>query len=397
MSDPVNRLTYKDLSPFLLPCHVRILLDYRPALRQRTGVGEYVHELARALLALPGQDEITLFSSSWKDRMPADAVEEYRGARVVDRRLPVQLLALAWNRLEWPPVDWLAGPADVVHAQTPLLIPTVSAAQVVTIHDLHFLTHPERSEREMRRDFPALVRDHARRADRIIVSSAYAKHQVHERLQAPPDKVVLCEPGPPPWAAAVFEARQTSPGRPHLLFMGTVEPRKNVRGLLAAYGQLRHQHPEAPDLVMAGGVRESARHELAVLSSPILDGHVQLRGYVSDAERRQLYRDASMLVLPSFEEGFGLPVLEAMACGVPVVISSRGALPEVAGEAASPVEPDDIDGLCGAMARLLDPMAGGAAVAAGLARAAQYSWPACAAATRQAYAGAIAARTERRR
>jgi glycosyltransferase involved in cell wall biosynthesis len=381
----------------MLPCDVRILLDYRPALRQRTGVGEYVHELARALVALPDQDEITLFSSSWKDRMPADLSREIPSVRLVDRRVPVQLLALAWNRLEWPPIDWLAGPADVVHAQTPVLIPSVSAARVVTIHDLHFLTHPERSEREIRRDFPALVRDHAQRADQIVVSSNYARRQVQERLGVPGDRVRLCEPGPPPWAAAVHESRRGRGQRSHLLFIGTVEPRKNLRGLLAAYGQLRQQSPAVPDLVIAGGVRESARHELAVLSSPILSGHVQVRGYVGDEERRQLYRDAAMLLLPSFDEGFGLPVLEAMACGVPVVVSNRGSLPEVAGGAASPVEPEDVDGLCAEMSRLLDPSAAAAAIDAGLARAAQYSWQACAAATRQAYAAAVAACAERSR
>jgi glycosyltransferase involved in cell wall biosynthesis len=381
----------------MLPCHVRILLDYRPALRQRTGVGEYVHELARALLALPVHDELTLFSSSRKDRMPDAVVADLRGARVVDRRWPVQLMALAWNRLEWPPIDWLAGASDVVHAQTPLLIPTVSAARVVTIHDLHFLTHPEGSEREIRRDFPALVQDHARRADGIIVSSAYAKRQVQDRLDVPPHKVVLCEPGCPPWAAAVLDARRISPGVSHLLFVGTVEPRKNVRGLLAAYALLRQRHREAPDLVLAGAVRDSARHELAVLSSPILEGHVHLRGYVTDEARRELYRTACMLVLPSFEEGFGLPVLEAMAAGVPVVISNRGSLPEVAGPAASPVEPDDVEGLCAAMARLLDPAAAAEASSAGLGQAVRYSWQQCATATRAAYAAAIAARAERRR
>jgi glycosyltransferase involved in cell wall biosynthesis len=381
----------------MLPCHVRILLDYRPALKQRTGVGEYVHELARALAALPDADDLTLLSTSWKDRMPADVRSACPGARVVDRRLPVQLLALAWNRLEWPPVEWLAGACDVAHAQTPLLIPTISAAQVVTIHDLHFLSHPEGSEREIRRDFPGLVRDHAQRADHIIVSSAYAARDVQRRLTVPAAKMTLCEPGPPPWAAAIAEERRTAPAGSVIVFIGTVEPRKNVRGLLAAYGRLRQRRTDAPDLVIAGGVRESARADLASALSPPLAGHVWIRGYVSDVERRQLYRDARLLVLPSLEEGFGLPVLEAMASGVPVVISNRGSLPEVAGPAASPVDPDDVVGLSDAMAALLDRELAAAATAAGLVQSARYSWQTCALAARQAYRAAVTARAERHR
>ena len=137
------------------------------------------------------------------------------------------------------------------------------------------------------------------------------------------------------------------------------------------------------------------REHLDRLASPPLDGHVTMRGYVSDTERRTLFRDAAMLGLPSFEEGFGLPVLEAMACGVPVVISNRGSLPEVAGDAARPIDPDDVEALAAEMARLLDPAAAAEAGERGLQRAAQFTWKACAESAMQAYASAIARRRER--
>ncbi len=181
-----------------------------------------------------------------------------------------------------------------------------------------------------------------------------------------------------------------------ITFLGTVEPRKNIGGLLEAYARLRERHSAAPPLVIAGGIRDSARGDLSRAERAPLAGHVSLRGYVSDAERRQLYRDSIMLVLPSFEEGFGLPVLEAMACGVPVVISNRGSLPEVAGPAARPVNPDDHDGLAAEMERLLDPAEAATAIAAGLERAGRFTWPACAEATLTAYRAAMARRAERR-
>src|SRR6476620_9599848 len=119
---------------------VRILVDYRPALRERTGVGEYVHELAAALdRQRPADDTLTLFSSSWKDRLTS--VRPAR-ARIVDTRVPVRFLNFSWHRLEFPPVEWLVGPLDIAHSPSPLLIPTRRAARVVTIHDLDFLDHP---------------------------------------------------------------------------------------------------------------------------------------------------------------------------------------------------------------------------------------------------------------
>jgi alpha-1,3-rhamnosyl/mannosyltransferase len=174
-----------------------------------------------------------------------------------------------------------------------------------------------------------------------------------------------------------------------ILFIGTLEPRKNVRGLLDAYAGLRERRPDAPPLVLAGRARDTARHDLERAQTPPLAGHVSVLGYVSDDERRRLYREACMLVLPSLEEGFGLPVLEAMACGVPVVISDRGSLPEVAGDAASPVDPNDAEALSREMERLLAPSAARAAATQGLARAALYSWDHCAAAAREAYRAAL--------
>ncbi|TAK14879.1 MAG: glycosyltransferase family 1 protein, partial [Acidobacteria bacterium] len=150
---------------------MRTLVDYRPALRTRTGVGEYVHELARALVATgdTARDPLFLFSSSRADRLAPDVVP---GATVIDRRWPVRLLNYAWHRWEWPPIESLAGVSiDVAQSLHPLLMPARQAAQVVTIHDLDFLDHPERTSGEIRRDYGRLARAHAARADRVITVS----------------------------------------------------------------------------------------------------------------------------------------------------------------------------------------------------------------------------------
>jgi glycosyltransferase involved in cell wall biosynthesis len=375
---------------------VRILLDYRPALRERTGVGEFVHELARALVRT-GSDDVAVLSASIKDRPSTHAVRDLAGVRIIDRRLPVRGLTWAWNRLGWPPAEWLAGAVDVVHAQTPLLIPTRSAARVITIHDLDFLLHPERTEAEMRRDFPALVRAHARRAHHVVVSSHHVAGEVSRQLGVSDDRISVCPPGAPTWAAHVARARAERAGNSGtaaiqgtILFVGTLEPRKNIGTLLDAYTRLRQRRPDAPSLVLAGRARASVAAHLERLKTPPLAGFVSAMGYVSDAARQALYRDAQMLVLPSLEEGFGLPVLEAMACGVPVVVSDRGSLPEVAGNAASPVKATDAEALAFEMERLLHAEAAQEAALRGTVRASHFTWDACAAAVRAAYRAAVA-------
>jgi glycosyltransferase involved in cell wall biosynthesis len=376
---------------------VRILVDYRPALRERTGVGEFVHELVKGLaeqLKRDRQDQIAIFTSSWKDRPAPGLTSEMPPVRIIDLKIPVRALVWAWNRLEWPPVEWLAGSHDVVHSQSPLLIPAQRAAQVVTVHDLDFLRHPDQMSAEIRRDYPALARSHAARAHGVIVSSQYAASEVTRELNLDPSRVHVCPPGRPAWADEVRRRRMGTrhlrqgdgghAGR-HILFMGTLSLRKNVGTLLEAYARLRAARPDAPPLVLAGHrTTASARWE-ARAEQPPLKGHVTITGYVDSARKIDLYADALMLVLPSYEEGFGLPVLEAMACGVPVIVSSRGSLPEVAGPAAVPIDPDDAGGFATAMQALLD----GDASAASLAQAATYTWPACAAAARRAYHAAI--------
>jgi alpha-1,3-rhamnosyl/mannosyltransferase len=171
--------------------------------------------------------------------------------------------------------------------------------------------------------------------------------------------------------------------------MGTLSLRKNVGTLLEAYARLREQVPDVPPLVLAGHRTPASARWEARCAQPPLHGHVEITGYITTEQRIELYAGARMLVLPSYEEGFGLPVLEAMACGVPVVVSSRGSLPEVAGPAAAPVDPDDVDGLTSAMRALLDSGINATASQRGLAQASRYSWTACAEAALRAYASAM--------
>ena len=363
---------------------VRILLDYRPALRNRTGVGEYAHQMAVALARQKGaQDTITLFSSSWKDRLASDVVP---GATTLDARIPVSALNFAWHRLGWPDLELLGAQADAAWSMHPLLMPSRRAAQVVTIHDLFFLDRPETTVREIRRDYAALAADHARRADGVIVVSEYTRDQVVNRLAVPADRVTVCPNGAPEWTP-----RDEPAGLGPILHLGTVEPRKNVGSLIRAYAALVKQSATTPDLVLAGRIDELP--SLAADDRALMGTRIHTLGYVTDVERMRLYREASMLVIASADEGFGLPAVEAMALGVPVVAADRGALREVVGDAGVLVDPDDTAAFAAAMRRVLeDGSLRRDLTARGIDRSRTFSWDRSAAKAREALAAAAARR-----
>lgn len=372
---------------------MRIVVDYRAALRARTGVGQYVFHLVSALAERDALD-ITVFSSSWKDRpIPADLAHMPR-VHLVDRRIPVRALNLSWHRLGWPPVELLAGRRfDVAFSPHPLLLPAREAAQVVMIHDLDFLAHPERTAAEIRRDYPKLVREHAHRAAHIIVPSHYTARQVESELGIPAARMTVCYPGAPEWIPP--PDRGLDRRKRHVLFVGTLEERKNVGTLLGAYRDLLGRRPDVPPLLLAGRAQPEGARWLEEIDRPPLAGRVRYLGYVTDEQRRELFESAALFVLPSHHEGFGLPALEAMTAGVPVVVSNRGALPEVVGDAGLVVEPDDGEALSGAMERMLTDDAFAAASAAkGLQRARQFRWSETAASALRAFERALEARRQ---
>ena len=363
------------------PARLQIVLDYRPALRQRTGVGEYAHNLAAALLKqLDPGDELTLFSSSWKDRLG----HPIEGARPVDRRIPVRILNLLWHRVGWPTIERLGARPDVTWSLHPLIMPSTRAACVVSLMDLHVFEHPELTSAEIRRDYAALAPAHLKRADAVVTISEYTRRRAVDRFGISPEKIVVCYPGAPPWSP-----QPASPAVGPILHVGTIDPRKNVPSLLQAYDELLRRRPDAPPLIFAGRVDPSA--------SALRGGRgerVKFLGYVSEEEKRRLYREASMLVMASTEEGFGIPAVEAMTIGLPVVVTNRGSLPEVVGDAALLADPADPGSFADAMQRVLDDGSLRARLRElGIRQAAQFSWDASAARLLGTFRAVVARRT----
>jgi glycosyltransferase involved in cell wall biosynthesis len=383
---------------------VRVLIDYRPALRARTGAGEYTHQLVRALSTMSAADasgapdgtlDLSLFSSSWKDRLTKDRltdVDALGAVSVVDRRVPVAVLNFAWHRLGWPPAELVTGSSyDVTHSSHPLILPARRAAHVVTIHDLDFLSHPEHTRAEVRRDYPGLAPEHARRADRVLVPSLFTAGEVERRLQVPRERIVVCPPGAPAWTP-----RSAAPRDGYVLFVGTLEPRKNVGGLLDAYERVIDTAAEL-ELLLVGSATDASRAWLERIGRPPLKGKVRHVGYVDASRMRQMYEGARVLVMPSFDEGFGIPVLDAMTLGVPVVAARRGSLPEVLGDAGRLVDPEAPAEIADAILQVAqDDGYADALAARGVARSRAFRWDETARRVYGAYRDAVEHHAHRR-
>lgn len=349
-------------------------LDVRPTLSQPTGVGTYVLALAERLPGLAPDDRFHFFSASLKERYPARAWAP--NVRLVDRRLPVHGLNAAWNHLAWPPLDRLVGASlDLVHSPTPLLIPCRKGKRIVTVHDLFFLKHPDLVEGDARHDYVALVRDHVRRADGVVCVSQYTAAETRRLLDVPEEKIAVTPHGvdpayrePPSDDEVDDTLRRLRLPRGGILYVGSSEKRKNLVTLVMAYMTLARRR-RLPPLVLAGPGSDWAQ------AGSRVGPQIVATGYLHKPDIRALMAASSMLVLPSLEEGFGLPVVEAMAAGLPVVCSAGSALAEVAGDAACLVDPRDVNGLARAAERLLDDPALAAEMRRrGLERSLRFDW-----------------------
>jgi glycosyltransferase involved in cell wall biosynthesis len=334
---------------------MNIGLDLRPSLAKPTGVGSYVLALARRLPKLAPDDHFYFFSASLRDRYPITDWPE--NVTLVDRRVPVRTLNFAWNRLGAPALDRLVGAQlDLVHSPHPLIVPGGKRARhIVTIHDLFFLKHPEMTEAEIRRDYAPLVREHARRADGVICVSAHTASETRLLLDVPAEAIAVIPNGvdpayresvPPDEVEAVLKRRRLP--RRALLYVGTEEKRKNLVNLAMAYMGLARRRTQMPPLVLVGPGSYWAQGGSA------MGPQIRATGYLETREIRALMAAATALVLPSLEEGFGLPVAEAMAAGLPVVCSRGSALEEVAGGAAVLVNPLDTGSIAAGIERVLD-------------------------------------------
>jgi len=346
---------------------------------RNAGVGRYIYYLLRALAERADQDGTRYTVFCHDAPRPGDLARGPRTSFVTSRldtiepkrRIIYEQAVLPWL---------LPGRVDLLHAPVNVVPLLSSVPAVVTVHDLAFMAMPERFLPAKRRYLEAFTRLTMRKARHVIADSAHTRDDLIRLLDVPPERVTAVPLGvngdfrPPDDAAkAAFRTRENLPDH-YLLYLGTLEPRKNLVALVRAYARLRQSGLDWP-LVLAGGKGWLYEDIFQAVEESGLTEHVRFPGYVRYEDQPLWYGCATTFVYPSTYEGFGLPVLEAMACGTPVVCSNASSLPEAAGNAALLVDPHDEGALVAAVTRLAADEALRADYSQrGLARAALFPW-----------------------
>lgn len=342
-------------------------MDVTALMGPTTGVGEMVKQLASRLPRYPSLD-LTGLLVSWRGRSRLGQVIP-PGWHMKPLPLPARVTHSSWRKLDWPRI----GGFDVVHGPNYVVPPSDSAARLVTVHDLTAWKYPDLVDNHSRHYPRHLERAVAEGAHVHTVSSFVADEIEHE-LGIDSDRIHVVRNGYRPVAAGDAERGRSLVGSPYILAVGTIEPRKDYSTLVEAMSAI---WPILPDLqlVIAGSEGWGARQLDETIDRLGVRRKVSRLGYVSDPVKSDLLAGAELLAFPSVYEGFGLPILEAMHAGVPVVSTTAGAIPEIAGRAAVLVEPKDPTALAGALLSILeDDNLAGHLVDAGRKQVVGYSW-----------------------
>lgn len=357
------------------------------------GIGTYVREMLEALPASDPGLELIRFRSRWRGRYPSEAPYTTDGTYPgVEVPHAIRTLYPSWDLLGRPALPASMDDVAIVHATNHAAVPPVHGDQrlVVTVHDLAFQRFPELFPRDWRWLYRAGLRAAVKRADAILVPSQSTADDLMATTSIPASRVHVTPLAPSPSALRddqredpkdVFERLQVT--QPYVLSVGTLEPRKNLVRLVRAYRQVA---PDVPHMLVLAGARGWHSDALDVELARPGPGTIVWTDEVSDGELDVLYQGADVFAYPSLYEGFGLPVVEAMARGVPTLASNVSSLPEVAGDAALLVDPTDVSEIAEGLARLLTDHAYADDLRhRGLQRAATFTWAATARATLDVY------------
>ncbi len=327
--------------------------------RQRSGVEEYAEQIISRMVALAPHDTFKLFFSSRGQELP-----DFEWAHLpnVERHyfnIPNRLLFLVARLCNWPKLDVLMGGADVFFSPHFFLVPlSPRCRRVTTFHDLSFERFPEFFTWGRRVWHRFMHPAHQTRlSERIIAVSQSTKSDLVEYYHVDPARVDVVYNAssierPRPDQLAYFKEQYHLPDR-YILSLGTLEPRKNTASLIRAFNLLKERAGfDDLKLVIAGSRGWKDRDVFTELERSPHRKDIEYRGYIS-ADRGAYYALASVFAYPSFFEGFGIPILEAMACGAPVITSNNSSLPEVAGEAGIFIDPYSVSSLAGALERVL--------------------------------------------
>lgn len=361
---------------------MKIAIDISQIVYQGTGVANYTSHLVKNLLKIDKENQYLLFGISFRQKR---VLEEYfQTVRKINNNVSLRIFPIPqtigtfiWNKLHILSLDNLIGKVDVFHSSDWIAPPT-SARKVTTVHDLVIYRHPEYSH-------PKIIENQKRRlywvkreVDLVLADSYATKNDLVQILHFKPDKIEVVYPGVSDEfkqvnSEEIIRVRQKYQlKKDYILSVGTKEPRKNLRAVLAAYERFQHHslmkdRKRSVELVIVG--------KKGWGDMPKADGNVRILGFIDQKDLPGLYSGASLFIYPSIFEGFGLPVMEAMACGVPVITSNKGSLEEIARDAVIFVDPQLDDDIARGMIKVfIDNDLKTDLIKKGIERAANFRW-----------------------
>jgi glycosyltransferase involved in cell wall biosynthesis len=371
-----------------------ITIDYTPAVEQTGGIGRYVRELVGALTEQPVTHfDYKLFVAGTKSsQLPSPLAPHvhWKPTPITPR-----WFARIWHRLRAPiPIEAFVGRTALYHATDFVLLPTLPKTRtLLTVHDLSFVRVPDAASPSLKAYLDTVVPRSVKRADHILADSQATKHDLIAVYGTAPEKITVLLSGVEKRFKRVTDnhsllttrSKYYLGQRPYILSLGTVQPRKNYERLVQSLHRLRSTGHDV-DLVIVGGRGWLENPLYETIRQLKLEDHVHITGFADEADLPALYSGAVCFALPSLYEGFGIPVLEAMACGVPVVTSTISSLPEVAGDAALMIDPYNVEELTEALRRLIiDDSLQNHLIQRGYQQAAAFTWERAAAQLLQVY------------
>ena len=342
---------------------IRLAIDMSViAVNPLTGVGVYSLNLFKAFLKREPAFEVRLFASSARPvREHLDQlVPGCSCARIV--RWPTRLKSRLWTSVDWPPIEWFTGNVDAAYGGFHLLPATRRALRTVMVFDVAWMHFPHVNTPQHNAQSTRFITHAVRHADAVFAISENTKQDLINLFKAAPEKVhVICgginldEFARPldEEALATSKQRHGIPG-PYFIYIGNLEPRKNLPRTLEAYARVRNRFKDAPTFVLVGRPAWMFEPVFDAAARLSLEDHVVFTGFIPHSEKMTLLRGACACVYPSLYEGFGLPVLEAMAAGVPVLTSNVSSLPEVIGDTGLTVDPESVEAIETGMIELLE-------------------------------------------
>lgn len=317
---------------------MRIGIDLRALEgKERSGVGEFTAKLIKAILSVDNSNEYFLFHNAFG----TDATKEFTGNNVqyIQNKIPNKLFNASTLLFKRPYVDTLCREKLDVFFSPNLNFTALSPSvkHVLTIHDISFLLFPEHLTTKQRLwHYLVQPKKQCQNATHIIAPSENTRRDLINHLSIAPEKISVIYPG---YTDHTDKNTTASPANPYILFLGTTEPRKNILALLRGYEAAFTTLPIPYDLVIAGATGWKQEEMLAAVANSPIKEHVKMLGYIDPDEKAALIKQAAVFVYPSWYEGFGFPVLEALAIGTPVITSNRSSLLEVAAEACYLINP----------------------------------------------------------